>query len=67
MGHWFDCMGYGSGQDAGSSAPLSGQCMQEEIQAGPGAFGYFPLLDRRRGFYMQIVLAEDDLALHLLV
>ena len=59
MGHWFDCMGYGSGHSEGSSAPLSELCLQEAVQAGPGAYGYFPLLDRRRGFYMQIVLAED--------
>ena len=61
MGHWFDCLGYGSGHDEGSSAPLSELCLQEAVQAGPGAYGYFPLLDRQRGFYMQIVLAEDVL------
>eukprot|EP00439_Symbiodinium_sp_Y106_P009970 s4495_g1.t1 len=60
MGHWFDCMGYGSGHDEGSSAALSALCVKESIQAGPGAYGYFPLIDRQRGFYMQIVLAEDS-------
>ncbi|CAE7584229.1 RANGAP1 [Symbiodinium necroappetens] len=60
MGHWFDCMGYGSGHDEGSSAALSAVCLKESIQAGPGAYGYFPLIDRQRGFYMQIVLAEDS-------
>lgn len=60
MGHWFDCMGYASGHDEGSSAALSAVCLKESIQAGPGAYGYFPLIDRQRGFYMQILLAEDS-------
>lgn len=60
MGHWFDCMGYGSGQAKGSSAQLSQWCADEKIQAGPGAFGFFPLIDRKRGYYMQIVLKEDS-------
>ena len=58
MGHWYDCMGYGGGSNA--SAPLSSWCLKEQIQAGPGAFGFFPLLDRKRGFYMQIVLREES-------
>merc|ERR1711939_398778 len=33
---------------------------KENIQGGPGAFGYYPLIDRNRGYYMQIVLAEDS-------
>ena len=53
-------MGYASGHDEGSSAALSAVCLKESIQAGPGAYGYFPLIDRQRGFYMQIVLAEDS-------
>merc|ERR1711879_376544 len=60
MGHWFDCMGYASGQNAGAAAPLSHHCLTEAIQGGPGAYGYFPLVDRKRGYYMQIVLAEDS-------
>jgi len=60
MGHWFDCMGYAAGQDAGAAGPLPQQCLEEAIPAGPGAFGYFPLLDRKRKYYMQIVLAEDS-------
>eukprot|EP00434_Breviolum_minutum_P011292 symbB.v1.2.009964.t1/scaffold623.1/size335370/7 len=59
MGHWYDCMGYGSGQSSGASATLDSWCLSEEIQAGPGAFGFFPLIDRKRGYYMQIVLRED--------
>lgn len=60
MGHWFDCMDYAAGQAAGSSAPMYQYCLDENIPAGPGAFGYFPLVDRKRGYYFQIVLAEDS-------
>ena len=34
MGHWYDCMGYGSGQSSGASATLDSWCLSEEIQAG---------------------------------
>merc|ERR1712154_621331 len=60
MGHWFDCIGYAAGQVQGSSAPLTKLCLNENIPAGPGAYGYFPLVDRTRGYYFQIVLAEDS-------
>jgi len=60
MGHWFDCMGYAAGQLQGGSAPLTKLCLDENIPAGPGAYGYFPLVDRARGYYFQIVLAEDS-------
>eukprot|EP01065_Artemidia_motanka_P042947 TRINITY_DN5850_c0_g1_i1.p2 TRINITY_DN5850_c0_g1~~TRINITY_DN5850_c0_g1_i1.p2 ORF type:complete len:529 (+),score=188.33 TRINITY_DN5850_c0_g1_i1:58-1587(+) len=59
MGHWYDCLGYAAGQKAGASAALPAMCLREAIQAGPGAFGYFPLIDRHRNYYMQIVLMED--------
>jgi len=59
MGHWFECLDYSGGQRAGSSAALSKFCLDEAIPSGPGAYGYYPLLDRKRGYYMQIVLAED--------
>lgn len=38
---------------------MSQYCLNEAIVGGPGAYGYFPLIDRKRGYYMQIVLAED--------
>lgn len=60
MGHWFDCTGYAAGQDAGASAPLTPFCLREAIPSGPGAYAYYPLLDRKRGYYFQIVLAEDS-------
>merc|ERR1711988_251183 len=60
MGHWFDCLGYSAGAQQGASAPLPQFCLEESIQAGPGEYAWFPLIDRKRGYYMQIVLAEDD-------
>eukprot|EP01062_Namystynia_karyoxenos_P014420 TRINITY_DN15196_c0_g1_i2.p1 TRINITY_DN15196_c0_g1~~TRINITY_DN15196_c0_g1_i2.p1 ORF type:complete len:530 (+),score=232.36 TRINITY_DN15196_c0_g1_i2:82-1590(+) len=60
MGHWFDCLGYAGGQKMGASAALPQYCLEEDIQAGPGAFGFYPLIDRKRGYYMQIVLMEDS-------
>lgn len=60
MGHWYDCMDYAAGQSAGSSAAMPQYCIDENIPAGPGAYGYFPLVDRKRGYYFQIVLAEDS-------
>jgi hypothetical protein len=60
MGHWFDCMDYAAGQSAGSSAKMPQYCLDENIPAGPGAYGFFPLVDRKRGYYFQIVLAEDS-------
>lgn len=60
MGHWYDCMDYAAGQSAGSSAKMPQYCLDENIPAGPGAYGYFPLVDRKRGYYFQIVLAEDS-------
>lgn len=59
MGHWFDCLGYAAGTAAGSSAALPQYCLDENIQGGPGAYGYFPLIDRNRGYYLQVVLMED--------
>merc|ERR1712113_389241 len=60
MGHWYDCMDYAAGQSAGSSAAMPQYCIDENIPAGPGAYAYFPLLDRKRGYYFQIVCAEDS-------
>jgi len=59
MGHWYDCIDYSAGQQLGSYAPLTEWCLGENIPSGPGAYGYYPLVDRKRGYYFQIVLAED--------
>jgi len=67
MGHWWECLGYGT--DADERAPLPKVCMDSHIQAGPGMYGFYPLLDRSHGggaagpqrpaFYFQVVLAEQ--------
>eukprot|EP00755_Sulcionema_specki_P017989 Sspe_Gene.65743::Locus_38878_Transcript_1_1_Confidence_1.000_Length_2344::g.65743::m.65743 len=57
MGHWFECIGYGT--PGGPGAALPKRCKDEAIQAGPGLYGYYPLIDRKRGYYMQIVVQES--------
>ena len=67
MGHWWECLGYG---DAGERSPLPPLCTDAHIQAGPGEFGFYPLIDRSGGggaagpqrppYYMAVVLAEPD-------
>eukprot|EP00754_Rhynchopus_humris_P036465 Rhum_TRINITY_DN18595_c0_g1::Rhum_TRINITY_DN18595_c0_g1_i1::g.167777::m.167777 len=57
MGHWFECIGYGTGR--AESEPIPQRCRDEAIQAGPGAYAYYPLIDRKRGYYMQVVLQES--------
>mmetsp|Transcript_46587 Transcript_46587/g.64752 ORF Transcript_46587/g.64752 Transcript_46587/m.64752 type:complete len:463 (+) Transcript_46587:105-1493(+) len=67
FGHWWECLGYG---DAGERTPLPPLCTDAHIQAGPGEFGFYPLLDRsggggaagptRQPYYMAVVLAEPD-------
>jgi hypothetical protein len=65
MGHWWECIGYGNPDER---AALPKVCMDSHIQAGPGMYGFYPLIDRSEGgnaagparqpFYFQVVLAE---------
>eukprot|EP00035_Acanthoeca_spectabilis_P006888 m.130318 g.130318 ORF g.130318 m.130318 type:complete len:237 (+) comp13709_c0_seq2:971-1681(+) len=67
LGQWWECLGYG---DADERTPLPPLCTDAHIQAGPGEFGFYPLLDRsggggaagptRQPYYMAVVLAEPD-------
>lgn len=67
MGHWWECLGYGS---VNERAPLPSVCTASHIQAGPGYYGYYPLVDRSGGggeagpsrpsYYMQVILQEED-------
>jgi len=34
------------------------QCKQAKCHMDPGAFGFIPLIDRKHGYYMQLVAAE---------
>lgn len=47
MGHWWECLGYGT--PVGERDPLPKVCMDSHIQSGPGAYGYYPLIDRSEG------------------
>ena len=60
-------MGYGTPSER---AELSADCMAARIQAGPGEYGFYPLLDRSGGggaagptrpaHYFQVILQEPD-------
>jgi len=45
MGLYFECV----------NQEWSDTCLRADIHADPGAFGYWPLIDRTKGWYMQIV------------
>jgi len=67
MGHWWECLGYGTPSERAALPPI---CTDAHIQAGPGEFGYYPLIDRSGGggkagptrdpYYMQVVLQEPN-------
>lgn len=67
MGHWWECIGYGTPEHYERNA-LPQDCMAVHIQAGPGMYGFYPLLDRsgggglagpeRQPYYFQIALQE---------
>jgi len=67
MGHWWECLGYGT--PTGERATLPKVCTDAHVQAGPGMYGYYPLIDRSGGgkaagpkrnpYYFQVVLAEE--------
>jgi len=69
MGHWWECLGYGTPRE-NEQAALPQDCMDAHIQAGPGEFGFYPLVDRSGGggaagpkrppYYMQVPLQEPD-------
>jgi hypothetical protein len=72
MGHWWECLGYGTPSER--VEPLQPICMGQKIQAGPGEFGFYPLLDRSGGsihhddpagpkrpaYYFNLALQEPD-------
>eukprot|EP00966_Prymnesium_polylepis_P198369 4597264-Prymnesium_polylepis.2 len=67
MGHWWECIGYGTPRSH-ERRPLPADCMAAAVQAGPGLYGYYPLIDRsggggaagpeRRRYYLQVALQE---------
>jgi len=69
MGHWWECIGYGTPRKF-ERQPLPKVCTDAAIQAGPGMYGYYPLIDRSGGggqsgprrpkYYFQIALQENE-------
>jgi len=69
MGHWWECIGYGTPSKPYERLPLPPVCMANHIQAGPGLYGYYPLIDRSGGgglagptrprLYFQVALQES--------
>jgi len=67
MGHWWECLGYGTPSER---VELPKVCTDAHVQAGPGEYGFYPLVDRSGGggeagparspYYFQVVLAEPD-------
>eukprot|EP00854_Cymbomonas_tetramitiformis_P017320 gene17320-20614_t len=62
MGHWIECLGYGTPDER---APLSSDCLKENIHAGPGLYGYYPLIDRSRQYYLQESYAKSGIPEYL--
>eukprot|EP00750_Incisomonas_marina_P032142 INCI8908.1.p1 GENE.INCI8908.1~~INCI8908.1.p1 ORF type:complete len:477 (+),score=103.92 INCI8908.1:120-1550(+) len=68
LGHYWECLGWGTPK--GTSGPVSPDCLQLNIQAGPGELGIYPLLDRSGGgglagpvrpaHYWALIIAEPD-------
>ena len=50
FGHFLECYDSVAGQTP--------ECTAAQIHADPGALGYYPLIDRTKGYYMQIVANE---------
>ena len=50
FGHWLECYD--------SVAGYTSACAEAEVHADPGAFGFYPLIDRKHGYYMQVVAYE---------
>mmetsp|Transcript_12636 Transcript_12636/g.33127 ORF Transcript_12636/g.33127 Transcript_12636/m.33127 type:complete len:227 (-) Transcript_12636:152-832(-) len=50
FGHFIECFDAING--------FTAACDEARIHADPGAFGFYPLIDRKRGYYMQVVAFE---------
>eukprot|EP00039_Didymoeca_costata_P018593 m.334112 g.334112 ORF g.334112 m.334112 type:complete len:484 (+) comp17291_c0_seq1:48-1499(+) len=67
-GHYYECLGFGT-PEANAKKPLPPVCQEAHIQAGPGFYGYYPLIDRSMGaagsltyppYYFQVAVAETS-------
>ncbi len=50
FGHFYECFDSVEG--------FTWDCNEAKVHADPGAFGYYPLIDRRNNYYMQVVAYE---------
>jgi CubicO group peptidase (beta-lactamase class C family) len=50
FGHWLECYDSVHG--------FTDACADAAVHADPGAFGFYPLIDRKNAYYMQIVAYE---------
>mmetsp|Transcript_144930 Transcript_144930/g.464471 ORF Transcript_144930/g.464471 Transcript_144930/m.464471 type:complete len:456 (+) Transcript_144930:114-1481(+) len=41
-----------------SAGGMTDKCRSEKTHVDPGAFGFIPMIDRKRGYYIQVVSAE---------
>eukprot|EP00428_Durinskia_dybowskii_P013702 CAMPEP_0170214306 /NCGR_PEP_ID=MMETSP0116_2-20130129/6783_1 /TAXON_ID=400756 /ORGANISM="Durinskia baltica, Strain CSIRO CS-38" /LENGTH=460 /DNA_ID=CAMNT_0010464869 /DNA_START=67 /DNA_END=1449 /DNA_ORIENTATION=- len=39
---------------------MTGACKEAQVHADPGAFGFIPLVDRKHGYYLEVVAAEIE-------
>ena len=53
FGHWLECFD--------SAAGYTAACEAAAVHCDPGAFGFYPLIDRKNGYWMQVVAFETDL------
>jgi len=50
FGHFIECFDAING--------FTKECEAAQVHCDPGAFGFYPLIDRKRGYYMQVVAYE---------
>ena len=51
FGHWLECYDSVEG--------FTKECAEAQVHCDPGAFGFYPLIDRTQNYYMQIVAYES--------
>jgi len=52
FGHFLECFDSVDG--------FTAECADAQIHCDPGAFGFYPLIDRKNGYYMEIVAFEES-------
>jgi len=51
FGHFYECFD--------SAAGFTEACREADVHADPGAFGYYPLIDRKNEYWFQVVAEES--------